>query len=120
LTIPDSSAPGDRPFLEVRGKWPVGKKRFRVVARVSTESPDDVRPVLQRLIVHGTVKSGSAPDEFLIQAEFDGESAKELNRTLLSVLRRVEKRTRLRAEWTSGDVTERFFDYVSKGSRKGN
>jgi len=26
--------------------------------------------------------------------------------------RRVEKRTTLRAEWTSGDSTERFFDYV--------
>jgi hypothetical protein len=38
----------------------------------------------------------------------------ELNRSLLSALRKVEKRTRLRAEWTSGKTTERFFDYVSK------
>jgi hypothetical protein len=33
---------------------------------------------------------------------------------LLSELRRVEKKTRLRAEWTSGNTTERFFDYVPK------
>jgi hypothetical protein len=26
----------------------------------------------------------------------------------------VEKKTRLRAEWTSGRVTEKFFDYVPK------
>jgi hypothetical protein len=43
-----------------------------------------------------------------------GTSAKELNRTLLSALRKLEKRTTLRADWTSGDTTERFFDYVSK------
>ena len=37
-----------------------------------------------------------------------------MNRTLLSALRKVEKRTTLRAEWTSGDGTdERFFDYVT-------
>jgi hypothetical protein len=45
----------------------------------------------------------------------EGASAKELNRTLLSALRKVEKRTTLRAEWTSDDGTsERFFDYVLK------
>jgi hypothetical protein len=44
----------------------------------------------------------------------EGESARELNRSLLSALRKVEKRTRLRAEWTSGETTERFLDYVSK------
>jgi hypothetical protein len=43
----------------------------------------------------------------------EGASAKELNRTLLSALRKVEKRTTLRAEWTSDDGTsERFVDYV--------
>ena len=45
----------------------------------------------------------------------EGTAAKEVNRTLLSALRRVEKRTRLRAEWTSDDgTTFRFFDYVLK------
>ena len=43
-----------------------------------------------------------------------GENARELNRSLLSELRRGEKKTRLRAEWTSGNTTERFFDYVAK------
>jgi len=36
---------------------------------------------------------------------------------LLSALRRVERRTRLRAEWTANGETHRFFDYVPNGSR---
>lgn len=56
-----------------------------------------------------------AGDEFLVEAEMEGSSAKDLNRSFLSALRRVEKKTRLRAEWTSSDnTTERFFDYVLK------
>jgi hypothetical protein len=46
-----------------------------------------------------------------------GADARELNRFLLSALRRVERRTRLRAEWTANGETHRFFDYVPKGSR---
>lgn len=49
----------------------------------------------------------------------EGPSTKELNRTLLSALRRANKRTTLRAEWTSGDTTERYFDYVLKKTIKG-
>jgi hypothetical protein len=46
-------------------------------------------------------------------------SAKELNRMLLSALRKVEKRTTLRAEWVSADGTsERFFDYALKKTIK--
>jgi len=46
-------------------------------------------------------------------------AARELNRTFLSALRRVEKRTPLRAKWTSDDGTiERFFDYVLKKTGK--
>jgi hypothetical protein len=37
---------------------------------------------------------------------------------LLSALRRIEGKTRLRAEWMSGGTVERFFDYVPKGSPK--
>lgn len=40
--------------------------------------------------------------------------AKELNRTLLSALRKANKRTTLRA----GDTTEHYFDYVLKKTIK--
>jgi hypothetical protein len=86
---------------------------FRVAARVSSESPNAVRPVLQKIVGKGTIKETNG--EFVLEADMEGESAKDLNRSLLSALRRAEKRTRLRSEWTSDDgTTQKFFDYVLK------
>ena len=90
---------------------------FQLRARVSSSHPQAIRPVLENLITQGSVKE--VKGEFQVEAGMDGESAKELNRLLLSSLRRVEKRTRLRAEWTSDDgITQRFFDYVLKSTTK--
>ncbi len=90
-------------------------KKYRLVARVSTESPAAVRRALKELFPGGTVATGE--DGFLVKATASGASARDLNRALLSALRKVERRTRLRAEWTAGTTTERFFDYVPKGVR---
>jgi hypothetical protein len=91
------------------------ERRFSIVARVNTNSPEAIWPALRKLVKKGTVKHGSDANEFLVTAEMFGESAKDLNRLFLSELRRVEKRTRLRSEWTSEDGTvQRFFDYVLK------
>jgi len=49
----------------------------------------------------------------------EGTSARDLNRQLLTELRRLEKKARLRSEWTSGDITEKFFAYVPKRTKKG-
>jgi hypothetical protein len=49
-----------------------------------------------------------------------GNSARDLSRQLLSTLRRAQRRTRLRAEWTAAGVTHRFFDYVPKRTRPEN
>ena len=88
-------------------------KHFKLTARVSSSNPKAVKPLLQKLIRRGSVKE--AKGEFLIKADMQGASAKELNRFLLSELRRAEKRTRLRAEWTSQNgTTQSFFDYVLK------
>ena len=93
-------------------------EKFKVSAHVSSDNPSAVKPVLEQLIAaHGTVRQGE-DQGFDIEAELTGESARELNRTLLSALRRVEKRTRIRAEWTSGGVVEQFFDYSARGTRK--
>lgn len=93
-------------------------RRFVLRARVSTDSPAAVRPVLDRLVGGGSVRRGDAEGEFHVDAEMEGASARDLNRSLLSELRRAEKRTRLRAEWTCDGVTERFFDYVPKGTTR--
>lgn len=84
---------------------------------VSSANPKAIKPVLKGVITTGSVKE--AKGEFVIEADMDGESAKELNRSLLSALRRVERKTRLRAEWTSDDgTTRRFFDYALKKTTK--
>ena len=93
----------------------VGMK-LRLKARVNRSDARTIRQALDQLATKGSVRK--ADDEFIVEAQMEGASAKELNRTLLSALRKVEKRTTLRAEWTSGDKTERFFDYVLKKTTK--
>jgi hypothetical protein len=90
--------------------------KLKLKARVNRSDAGTIRQALDQLAAKGSVRKEG--DEFLVEAETEGASAKELNRTLLSALRRVEKKTTLRAEWTSGDTTERYFDYVLKKTIK--
>jgi hypothetical protein len=94
-------------------------RKFLLSARVDTDSPALVEPILRKLSKGGTVGRGGSRGEFVVQVEMRGESSKDLNRALLSELRRAEKKTRLRAEWTSPEGTvERYFDYVLKKRTK--
>ena len=94
--------------------WRVDTSDFHVIASVSSDSAALIEPVLRRLVV-GSVNE--TPDGFEIDGWRQGSDPHELNRELLSALRKVERRTRLRAEWTAGGMTYRFFDYVLKGVR---
>ena len=94
----------------------MANRKFSLVARVRTENPQAVKQVLQELVSKGSITQ--TEEGFLVKAELSGDSARELNRILLSALRRIERKTTLRAEWTSGGTTERFFDYVHKGIRQ--
>ena len=86
---------------------------FKLHARVSRSDAKTIRQALADLAAKANVAQEG--DEFNIDAEFDGESAKDLNRRLLSAFRKVHKRTTLRAQWTSpANVTESYFDYVLK------
>jgi hypothetical protein len=97
----------------------MAQKKFRLSARLNSDNPSGIRPILKRLISgKGTMKS--IENGFEVEADLEGESARALNRMLLSELRRAEKRTRIRAEWTSGNTVEKFFDYVPKGTRRLN
>jgi hypothetical protein len=58
-----------------------------------------VRQALAGLAAKANITQGG--DEFIIDAEVDGESAKDLNRHFLSALRKVHKDATLRAQWTS-------------------
>jgi len=101
---------------ETRGRYKL-KVNFKLKARVSSSNPRAIQPALEGLVTKGSVTKVGG--EFIVEAEMEGTSAKELNRSLLSALRTVEKKTRLRAEWTSNNnTTERFFDYVLKKTIK--
>ena len=97
----------------------MAQKKFRLSARISSDNPSGIRPILERLISgKGAIKS--IEEGFEVEADLEGESARALNRMLLSEMRKAEKRTRIRAEWTSGNTIEKFFDYVPKGTHKLN
>ena len=91
------------------------QKKFRLSAKVSSDNPPAIKPVLERIFEgKGTIKE--TDQGFEIDAELEGEGAVVLNRTLLSDLRRAEKKTRMRSQWTSGNTIEKFFDYVLKAT----
>jgi hypothetical protein len=91
-------------------------RRFLLVAHVSSDNVEAVGTALRELIRDGMVTREESG--FYVEATMEGESARDLNRSLLSSLRRIEKRTRIRSEWTCGGIAERFFDYVPKGTRQ--
>ena len=95
----------------------VAHMNFKLKARVSRSDAGTIRQALDQLAAKGSVEETA--EEFMVEAEVEGASAKELNRTLLSALRKAQKRTTLRSEWTSSDgTTDRFFDYVLKKTSK--
>jgi hypothetical protein len=87
---------------------------FRLNGEVSSENLSAVRPALSQ-VFDGQVTP--TPDGLHLEGLMEGADARDVNRRLLSALRRAERRTRLRAEWTADGVTYRFFDYALKSER---
>jgi hypothetical protein len=90
---------------------------FKLKARINRSDARTIRHALNQVAAKGSVRKEG--DEFIVEADMEGASAKELNRTLLSALRKANKRTTMRAEWTFSNTAERFFDYVLKKTIKG-
>ncbi len=90
---------------------------YRLKAQTSSNNPQSVLQVLKRFLIRkgDVVLNGELIE---VNAELEGESAKDLSRILLSEMRKIEKKTRLRTEWTSDNITERFFDYVSNSVKE--
>jgi len=92
--------------------------KLRLEARVSSDSPYAVgRFLVGKFAARSVTRDDS---DWIVRAEVDSASARDANRELLSELRRVARKTRLRAEWTAGGSVERFFDYVPQGTRLAN
>jgi hypothetical protein len=89
--------------------------QFSLIGDVSSDNPAAVRPVLTDVIEDAAVTQ--TPDGWHVVGTLAGADAREVNRRLLSALRRAERRTRLRAEWTGDGLVHRFFDYVPKSTR---
>ena len=88
--------------------------KLRLEARVSSDSPDAVgRFLVGKFGARSVTRDGSY---WILRVEVESASARDANRELLSELRRVERKTRLRAEWTTGGSVERFFDYAARGN----
>ncbi len=93
----------------------MGERPFTLVARIRTTDHAALGAVLANLIPQGVMTP--TPEEFRVEAELEGTSARDLNRMLLSALRRVDRRSTLHAAWTSEGITEHFFDYTARGTR---
>lgn len=91
-------------------------RHFTLAADIITDDPMRTLAVLTNLFGPDSILR--IDHGFRVRVTLEGDTARELNRALFSALRRVSKRTTLRAEWTSDGVTERFFDYVPEGLRK--
>ena len=90
-------------------------EKFNVRALIRSRDRDKIRPVVERLFAGGRVSiSAERKDEIAAEAVLSGTSARDVNRSILSELRRFEKRTTMRSEWTYGSSTESYFDYVLK------
>jgi hypothetical protein len=87
---------------------------YRLNADVSSEDLSAIEPVLTQLTAGQVTET---PKGLHVDGAMEGTDARDVNRRLLSALRRIEKRTRLRAEWTAGGITYRFFDYAAKSER---
>lgn len=89
------------------------EKEFQLVAEVRSADPSTARAGLPALVPDATIEDTA--QGFRVEARMRGKSAGSLNRALLSGLRRLVRRTTLRATWTATDGTqERYFDYVRK------
>jgi hypothetical protein len=85
-----------------------------LMADVSSEALPAVEVALRQL-AHAMITRTAGG--LHVEASLPDGSPRELNRQVLSALRRIERSTRWRAEWTTAWVTHRFFDYVPKGTR---
>ena len=94
----------------------MGNRKFSLVARVSTENPKADKRVLKELVSKSSITRSA--EGFVIKGRAERRKRPRVKSDLLSALRRIERKTRLRAEWTSGGTTERFSITCPRGHTK--
>lgn len=90
------------------------ERKFALVAGIRTTDRVGIQVGLAEILPHGII---TPMDEgFRVETVVEGTSARDLNRTLLSALRRIDRRATIHAAWTIDGITERFFDYTTRGT----
>jgi hypothetical protein len=85
--------------------------KYQVVARVRSEDPKAIRPVLERRVVASGGFFRPLSNGFEFKVSLEGNSAEDLNRQFLTDLRSREEQTHVFSEWLSERGNrERFFD----------
>ena len=95
----------------------MGDRHFLLAAQIRTTERAAVQVVLADLIPQSAITT--TEEGLHVEGEVEGTSARDLNRLLLSAVRRIDRRATLRAEWTTAGITERFFDYAPRSVRPG-
>jgi hypothetical protein len=91
--------------------------KLKLKARVNRSDARTIRHALEQLSAKGSVRKTG--DEFVVEAEMEGASARELSRTFLSALRKGRRKRRsVRTGFLKTATTERFFDYARKKTIK--
>ena len=86
--------------------------KYHVVARVRSEDPKAIRPVLERRVTASGGFVRPLSNGFELKLSIEGASASDLNRQFLSDLRSMEQRTHVFSEWLSErGGRERFYDF---------
>jgi hypothetical protein len=94
-------------------------RSFRLTATVITEAPEPVRSRVENVLGPKARVLRTADGLRVEVGAVVAVDPREINRRLLSEMRRVDEGAKLRSEWTAGDVTERFRDYVFVKERLG-
>lgn len=84
-------------------------KDFVLSASIKTADMDKIEPVLRALVPEASIKKEG--NEFIVNVTLKGDNSRDLNRNILSGMRKVIKKTRMKSEWKSENIIEHFFDY---------
>ena len=93
------------------------KKTFTLTARISTDNPKAIKPILEGLVSKDSITP--TDDGFSVNATMQGESARELNKTLLSALRRVRAQNPPAFGMEIRQYNGAFLRLCAKGNSKG-
>ncbi len=88
----------------------MSQKGFTLVANISSDHPEKLEPILSELIgVDGIIKT---EDGFMVHTTILGESAEDMNNSLLTKIRVLDPTAKLHAVWSHENDKKQIIDFV--------